>query len=112
MLFKALFSSSLLASAVLGHTIDPRATVQRCGAPKPNQDQISIAQGFAEKEAAARKGDGRIAAAPINVNVYVHVVSTSTSAADGYLSVSRPLELMMTKEDSWALGRSSFRMGD
>lgn len=90
MLFKALFSSSLLASAVLGHTIDPRATVQRCGAPKPNQEQISIAQGFAEKEAAARK-DSSIAATPINVNVYVHVVSSSTSSADGYLSVSMPL---------------------
>lgn len=87
MLFKALFSTSLLVSLGLAHSVEKRG-VQRCGAPKPSKGQISVAEHFAETEAAARaSGLVSIAAATINVNVYVHVVSTSTSAADGYLDV-------------------------
>ena len=113
MLFETIFSTSLLASAALGHTIETRGG-RKCGAPKPDQDQISVAQSFAQKEAAARESGRLATAAPINVNVYVHVVSTSTNAADGYLSVRIPaflkschtsgLRLRVGVASEWELG--------
>ncbi|KAF7564072.1 hypothetical protein G7046_g58 [Stylonectria norvegica] len=46
MLIKSLISSSLLATAVLGHAVERRSTHSKCGAPKPSDDQLSTARHF------------------------------------------------------------------
>ena len=86
MLVNTLFTSALMASAAFAHAV-VRSPRDRCGAPLPSNGQRAVAKHFAEKEAAARE-NGRVAIPSIKVDVYMHVVSKSTNAADGYLSVS------------------------
>ncbi|CAM1503055.1 Fc.00g078310.m01.CDS01 [Cosmosporella sp. VM-42] len=96
MLVNTLFSSALMASAAIAHSIGARSPTGRCGAPLPSNGQRAVAKHFAEKEAAAKE-NGRVAVAPINVPVYMHVVSTSTSSADGYLddaTLQKQLDVM------------------
>lgn len=81
MLFKTVFLTAIAAS---------QAVAQRaCGAPQPTEEEIAVAKSFYEIEKAARlAGNATSAAATIDVNVYFHVLATSTSASGGYLTVS------------------------
>ncbi len=77
---KAVLLAGLTASA---------AVAQRsCGAPSPTEEQIGVAKYFAEEEESARLAGNLTRRAPINVNVYFHILATSTSTSGGYLSVS------------------------
>ncbi|RYP89646.1 hypothetical protein DL770_004224 [Monosporascus sp. CRB-9-2] len=65
------------------------AVAQRaCGAPAPTEEQIEIAQQFAVTEAADRVAGNSSRLAPINVNVYFHVLASSNSESGGYLSAT------------------------
>lgn len=81
MQLKTLFCAALAVSGV---------TAKRsCGTPKPDQEEIQIAQNLQilESEAAAAGNDSRLAvAATINIKVYWHVTATSNSVSGGYLT--------------------------
>jgi len=80
MQLKAFFLAAIAAS---------QAIAQRaCGAPEPTEEEIAIAKSFYQVEKEARlAGNAVSAAATISVNVYFHVLATSTSASGGYLTV-------------------------
>lgn len=81
MFVKAVVSTGLLASAVMGRGLQKR-DVRSCGAPEPREDQLAFAAQLAVSEASARKaGDSGLRAA-INVETYFHVVSGSESGAN------------------------------
>lgn len=70
-----------LASLIAG------AAAQRaCGTPEATEEQLAQARVFAIQEAAAREAGNFSLQATINVNVYFHVLATSSSVSGGYLS--------------------------
>lgn len=71
-----------LASALSG-TANARG---RCGAPAPSDAQMQAAAEFTENEG-DMAGDA-FRAGMVTVNTYFHVVASSDSVEDGYLSVS------------------------
>lgn len=79
---------SLTISALLGSA----AAIQRCAAPGPTEEQLSISTQMQVDEASHLEatGDQMHIAATIDANVYFHVVSTGKTEATGYLSVSPP----------------------
>jgi hypothetical protein len=81
MQFKAVFLAAIAAS---------HAAAQRsCGAPEPTEEEIAIAKTFYQVEKESRlAGNATSAGATIDVNVYFHILATSTSASGGYLTVS------------------------
>lgn len=81
MLFKTIFLTALAAY---------QAAAQRaCGTAEPTEEEIAIAKQFYQIEQEARlAGNATSALATIDVNVYFHVLATSTSASGGYLTVS------------------------
>lgn len=77
--------ASLAASAMA--LIPP--TKMGCLTQPPSNAQIEVHQQLAAASAAAvSSANPLVSRATINVPVYVHVVSASNSARDGYLSVS------------------------
>lgn len=92
MLFKTVFLTAMAAY---------QAVAQRsCGSPEPTEEEIAIAKSFYKVEKEARlAGNATSAAATIEVNVYFHILATSTSASGGYLTssqVSAQLDAMNT----------------
>lgn len=80
MLFKSIFLTAIAAS----HAVAQRS----CGTPQPTEEEIALAKTFYQIEREARlAGNAKSAAATIEVNVYFHVLATSTSASGGYLTV-------------------------
>lgn len=67
----------------LGGTANARG---RCGAPAPSDAQMQAAAEFTENEG-DMAGDA-FRAGTVTVNTYFHVVASSDSEEDGYLSVS------------------------
>lgn len=100
---KSLLISALAASGV--------AAKRTCGVSKPTEEQKLIAQNFLLEETAAKKAGNttRIAAAAsINVNIYWHVVATSTSASGGYLPQSSLDAQLNVLNDAYAPQGVSF----
>ncbi|KAI0143172.1 metalloprotease [Xylariaceae sp. FL1272] len=91
MLFKSLLASALLATTATAGKFNYREAAANgtrlCGTPEPRQDQIAETLAMLEKERIA-KANGEIskAAAGFTVNLYFHVVASSTSASGGYLT--------------------------
>ncbi|POS71985.1 metalloprotease [Diaporthe helianthi] len=82
MLFKTIFLTAIAASHAVAQRI--------CGTPDPTEEEIALAKSFYQVEKAARlAGNAVSAAATIEVNVYFHVLATSTSASGGYLTTSQ-----------------------
>jgi hypothetical protein len=90
MLLKSIILSGLMAIGASGHIVRSPGLGNWCGAPKPSKAQLAVAQHFAAKEALARPADITERAA-INVDTWFHVVATSTSVSDGYISVRHAL---------------------
>lgn len=85
MRFASLFQGAVMASAALAHP----STRQRgfgCGTHEPTPKQLLEAQQLAVQEAHAGGVNAEVRRANYNVNVYFHVVASSTSVANGYLS--------------------------
>lgn len=59
-----------------------------CGTHDPTPEHIEISKKLAEEEAANNGTMSLMAAATINVNVYFHVVASSQTVANGYITVS------------------------
>ncbi|KAI1248649.1 hypothetical protein MGN70_009849 [Eutypa lata] len=78
-----------IKAALLAGLAATSAAAQRaCGAPTPTDEQIEVAKLFAEQEAAVRIAGNSTRRAAINVNVYFHVLASSTSVSGGYISAS------------------------
>jgi hypothetical protein len=60
-----------------------------CGTPEPTQEHIKISQKFAAQEKEAAAAGNFSIAATINVDVYFHVVASSTALSDGYVTVRK-----------------------
>ncbi|KAK1574777.1 extracellular metalloprotease [Colletotrichum navitas] len=79
MQFKTLLVSALAAASA--------ALAQRsCGTPSPTEEQTEVAQRLQFNEENARVAGNATRLAPITVNVYWHVIATSSSVSGGYLS--------------------------
>ncbi|KAJ0162888.1 Extracellular metalloprotease [Colletotrichum tanaceti] len=77
--FKSLLVSALVAAST--------AFAQRsCGTPHPTEEEVEFAQRLQLKEDNARVEGNATRLAPITVNVYWHVIATSTSVSGGYLT--------------------------
>ncbi|KAI0135869.1 Metalloprotease [Daldinia grandis] len=89
MLFKSVTAAALLAYTATAHYVFPRAdgnSTRRCGTPEPTEAQIAASQAMLAKEREMRaKGESR-ALRSISVNTYFHVVASSTSIGDGYIT--------------------------
>ncbi len=83
---------SLLLPAVFAVTILAAATPKPfgCGTPEPSQDHVRISQEFAAQEKEFAASGNLTIAATINVDVYFHVVASSTAVSDGYVTVGPP----------------------
>lgn len=83
MRFTALFLSALTASSAVA--------IRTCGALIPTDEQKLISQNFQLQEASERRFafPNSTISANITVNIYWHVVATSTSESGGYLSQSK-----------------------
>ncbi|KAI1097983.1 Metalloprotease [Jackrogersella minutella] len=89
MFFKSFASAALLASSATAHLILERAPVnvtKLCGTPEPTESQLAAAQAMYVKEKEDRENGLFRALASISVNTYFHVVASSESLDDGYLT--------------------------
>ncbi|KAI1481778.1 hypothetical protein K445DRAFT_308877 [Daldinia sp. EC12] len=88
MLFKSITAAALLVSTAGAHYVFPRDgnSTRLCGTPEPTEAQIAASQAMLEKEREMRaKGESR-ALRSFSVNAYFHVVASSTSLSDGYIT--------------------------
>jgi len=87
-----MYVKSLLLPAIFAALASAAATPKpfSCGTKEPSAEHVKISQKFAaqEKEFAA-SGNFSILAT-INVDVYFHVVASSTAVSDGYVTVGTP----------------------
>lgn len=98
MVSKTFWLSSLLVSAV---TVTAKPTAKfGCGTPEPTENDLANTMALAAFESeTVRSGNMSIFSNPIVVPTYFHVVASSTSLADGYLTVlylSRFLDHVMS----------------
>lgn len=88
MLAKSVFlAGSALAAFVNALAIEPGRL--GCGTPEPTAEQLQLSQAFAVVEAEQANGNSSsllMAGPAITVDVYFHVVASSTSVADGYVT--------------------------
>ena len=59
-----------------------------CGTHEPSPEHVKISQKFAQQEAEFAASGNFSILATINVDVYFHVVASSTSLSGGYVTVS------------------------
>lgn len=90
MLTKA-FLTSFFATAVIGATVPPRpGGALGCLTSPPTAKQIAAHKEMAISEAKVDVFSQPMSRSDIYVDVYVHVVSDSTSPSSWYLSVCSP----------------------
>lgn len=71
--------------------------IRTCGTPEPTDNQTEVASTFMVLENDAAESGNLTRRAAININVYWHVIATSTSVSGGYLTQStldRQLDVM------------------
>ena len=88
MFVKSSLVAGLMAVGAMASTIRSPASGNLCGAPKPSAEHLKMSAQLAQIEQAARLSGEVSTQAVISVDTYFHVVATSTSASDGYLTVS------------------------
>ncbi|KAH8910356.1 zincin [Coniochaeta sp. PMI_546] len=83
-----MYIKSFLVSAVFATTALAAATPKPfgCGTPEPSQEHVRISQKFAAQEKEFAASGNLSIAATINVDVYFHVVASSTAVSDGYVT--------------------------
>lgn len=97
------FLLALAASSVSALSI--REVEFRCGAPAPGAESVAASNLFAIQEAEASVNATLAKRATINVDTYVHVVASSTSASAGYLSdATVAAQIKVMNEDYAASG--------
>lgn len=90
MQIKALILSALTVTAVSAHSRRQAEGEEKpfgCTAPRPTEAQLAIAAAMAEQEALEGSNVTVSARATIAVDVYFHVVASSTALTDGYVTV-------------------------
>ncbi len=89
MRFTPLALAVTAASGALAIPSKPSGRGFQCGAPEPHAEHVRISNKFAAEEAQrAAAGDFAIQAVT-TVDVYFHVVASSTALSDGYVTVRR-----------------------
>ena len=85
-----MYFSSLVLQSIFAAAISAAATPRPfgCGAPEPSQEHVKISQKFAAQEKEFAASGNLSIAATINVDVYFHVVASSTAVSDGYVTVN------------------------
>lgn len=87
------FALSCLAAVAMGHAINVDHDTLPCRhiepAPAYLQFVKELTANHTMKSMESKQFASSAAAAPINVNIYAHVVAASKSADGGYLSVSK-----------------------
>ncbi|KAJ4302444.1 hypothetical protein N0V88_002588 [Collariella sp. IMI 366227] len=81
----ALALAAFAAQGAIARPKNPEKAFQ-CGAPEPDEEHIKISQGFAKQEAAAVAAGLFTTQAVTTVDVYFHVVASSTALSGGYLT--------------------------
>lgn len=83
----------LRSLVISGFVASAAAAVQRCSAPEPTEEQLSVMKQMQIEEQAhlATFGEQMNVQATITANVYFHVVASGTTEAAGYLSVGQLL---------------------
>ncbi|KAI0891198.1 Metalloprotease [Annulohypoxylon nitens] len=100
MLFKSAAAAALLASSAAAHYVFPRAgqnTTRLCGTPEPTAEQIAASEAMLQKEREMRVNGEFRTLASFTVDTYFHVVASSTSVEDGYITadmIADQLEVM------------------
>ncbi|KAJ2890378.1 putative metalloprotease protein [Zalerion maritima] len=112
MFVKALLSGAAMASAAMGHVIRAQGPQKfTCGAPEPTDEQISAANRFSQIESEmVRRQDNASIAATLEVETYFHVVSSSTSESDGYVSDSVLADQLAVMNSDYAPQGVSFNL--
>jgi hypothetical protein len=102
-----MYIKSLLLPAVFAATVLTAATPRPfgCGTREPSAEHVRISQKFADQEEEFAASGNLSIAATINVDVYFHVVASSTAVSDGYVTVRRPGIFM-----SWTLLTNDHRI--
>ncbi|KAK5988634.1 Extracellular metalloprotease [Cladobotryum mycophilum] len=106
MLFKSMLMTGAMATVAMAATLGDRPLKFVCGAPEPTKEHIAISKAFAAKEAISKFD----ASATINVNVYFHIVATSTSASGGYLTDTDINNQVKVMNDNYAPAGISFTL--
>lgn len=75
----ASLTATTFGAAVNGH--------EDCGSSAPSEDLIAAAREMQQQESVATKSGKMALAATINVPTYFHVIYTSKTKKDGYLTV-------------------------
>ncbi|KAI2465214.1 Metalloprotease [Annulohypoxylon bovei var. microspora] len=89
MFFKFAATTALLASSAAAHYVFPRAgenSTRLCGTPEPTAEQIAASQAMLANERDRRANGEFRALEAFSVNTYFHVVASSTSVEDGYIT--------------------------
>jgi hypothetical protein len=81
------FALAAAAHSALAIPSKPSGRGFGCGAPEPDAEHIKISQKFAAEEAAVAAAGNFAIQAVTNVDVYFHVVASSTSLSGGYVTV-------------------------
>ncbi|KAF5013037.1 hypothetical protein FDECE_931 [Fusarium decemcellulare] len=103
MVSKALFTLLLGSSGVMGH-LWSRELPPRCASSEPTEQQLADAAALRKAEQVAR-----VAKAPISVDTYFHVVSSSTSK---YITQKQLQDQLSYMNDAYAPHDVSFRLVD
>ncbi|GKT97432.1 metalloprotease 1 [Colletotrichum tofieldiae] len=85
-----------------------------CGTHDPSPEHIEISKKLAEEEAAnATSGNFRLAAAAtINVPTYFHVVASSQTVANGYITTTRTVNPTWAQDGNELAMKSALRKGN
>lgn len=101
------FALAVAAHGALAIPSKPSGRGFGCGAPEPHAEHIKISQKFAQQEAEFAASGNFSIQAVTNVDVYFHVVASSTALSGGYVTVSTSTpfsdmtqQLTMTGQDA------------
>ncbi|KAL8297811.1 hypothetical protein RB597_007153 [Gaeumannomyces tritici] len=93
-------AAAALASFVNAVAIEPNRF--GCGAPEPTPEQIQIAQAFSIIEAEQAGNHTLVARQAMTVDVYFHVVASSTSERDGYVTDKQLADQLKAMNSNYA----------
>lgn len=87
-----MYVKSVLLPALFAALASAAATPKPfgCGTSEPSADHVKISQKFAAQEKEFAASGGLSIMATISVDVYFHVVASSTTVANGYITVCSP----------------------
>ena len=86
-MFFSTLLTAVMATGAASHVIRAPAVRNWCGTPHPTDSQLVNTKSLAEQEALKRLAGEMTIAEAIVVDTYFHMVTSTTSEEDGYLSV-------------------------